>query len=151
MGLRFGYGALAAGYVLLATSVVGGEKIRCDEFDVRATLDGDRVTVSLNSDCPDFSEIMVSVSRTYYQKGSDTAYSHSYFHEKSTVGNWRQQKQVSVIHSKWINSLENHRKKMNRLGLGYAVDRVDDKGNRFGSGWVNSTALLGQELQPAMQ
>ena len=69
---------------------------------------------------------MVSVSRTYYEKGSNTAYSHSYFDEKSTIGKWRKPRQISVAHSKWSSILEAHRKKMSRLGIGYTVARIDD-------------------------
>lgn len=69
---------------------------------------------------------MVSVSRTYYEKGSDTAYAHSYFEEKSSVGKWRRPRQVSVAHSKWHSILGAHRKKMSRIGLGYTVSRIDD-------------------------
>lgn len=127
MELRIGYGFAAAAYTFLAASIAAGEEIRCDRFDVQSRLSGDQLTISLDTDCPDFAEIMVSVSRTYYERGSDTAYVHAYFEEKSTVGKWRQPRQVSVAHTKWNSILETHREKMSRLGMGYTVSRVEDE------------------------
>ena len=69
---------------------------------------------------------MVSVFRIFYDKGDNNAYSRHYFQEKSTVGNWREQRRVSVAHSKWTANLKAHQKEMNRLGIGFAVDSIGD-------------------------
>lgn len=117
--------AFAAVFVL-TTSATTGAELRCDRFHVRAVRDGDQLTVSLDTDCPDFTVIMISVYRSYYQKGSTTAYVHSYFDERSTVGKWRRPRRISIAHSKWISALNAHRRKMNRMGLGYTVARIDE-------------------------
>jgi hypothetical protein len=101
---------------------------------------------------------MVSVSRTYYERGNSTAYSHDYFEEKSTVGKWRTQRRVSVTHSKWMAILETHRQKMRRLGMGYTVDTISDdieismvvpinqKDKRFGD---RNSNLVGKAVRTA--
>lgn len=126
MALRVGLSSVATMFALVATSIAAAEETRCDRFNVQSVLSGDELTISLDTDCPDFSEIMVSVSRTYYERGSNTPYSHAYFEEKSTVGKWRKPRLVSVAHSKWSDIVEADRKKMSRLGMGYTVGRVDD-------------------------
>ncbi|MCH7937273.1 MAG: hypothetical protein IH994_09315 [Proteobacteria bacterium] len=124
--LGAGFGSLAVGLMLLATSIASGAEIKCDKFDVMAELRGDQVWVSVDTDCPNFTGIMVGVSRVYYERGNDAAYSHSYLEEKSTVGSWRKPRQISVVHSKWNTMVKAHREKMSRLGMGYTVGRVDD-------------------------
>ena len=111
---------------LLANSPVGAAEIRCDRFEVKAALDGTDLTVVLDTDCPDFAQIMVSVSRSYYQEGSDEEYARSYFEEKSTVEKCREPRHISVEHSEWTKNLEAHQRKMSRLGMGYTVQRIDD-------------------------
>ena len=121
-----GFGSLAIGLMFLVTPIASEAEIKCDKFDVMAELRGDQVWVSVDTDCPNFTGIMVGVSRIYYERGNDTAYSHSYLEEKSTVGSWRKPRQISVAHSKWNMMVKAHREKMNRLGMGYTVGRVDD-------------------------
>ena len=102
------------------------EKIKCDTFDVKSHLQNDELLVSLDTDYPDYAEIMVSVYRIFYEIGESSEYSRNYFEEKSTVGNWRKQRRISVAHAKWLADLEAHRREMNRLGIGFTVDRIDD-------------------------
>jgi hypothetical protein len=118
---------LAVASLLLANSPTGAAELRCDRFEVKAALDGSELTAFLDTDCPDFAEIMVSVSRSYYQDGSDEEYAHSYYTEKGTVGKWREPRRISVAHSEWARILEAHQKKMSRVGMGYNVERVEDE------------------------
>ena len=102
------------------------KKIRCDTFDVKSHLQNDELLVSLDTDCPDYAEIMVSVYRIFYEIGESSEYYRNYFQEKSTVGNWRKQRRISVAHAKWLADLEAHRQEMNRLGDRFTVDRISD-------------------------
>ena len=105
---------------------IESEKIKCDVFDVELDLQNDELVISLDTDCPDYAEIMVSVYRIFYEIGNVSEYSRNYFEEKSTVGNWREQRRISVAHAKWLADLEAHRREMNRLGNRFTVDRISD-------------------------
>ena len=62
----------------------------CNRFEALAKRTGDTLTLSLDTDLPDFTDVMVSVSRAYYKRGSSVEYPLDYFQEKSSVGKWRE-------------------------------------------------------------
>lgn len=117
---------LLAGAIVCAANSAAAEALRCDTFEIQAALEADELVVSLDTDCPEFAQLMVSVSRSYYTRGDSMAYAHDYFQQKSTVGDWRQQNHISVAHSIWESALNAHREQMSRLGMGYVVDRISD-------------------------
>lgn len=127
IGLRIGCCSLAAMYFLLGTSIAGAEEFRCDKFDLQAELDGDQLIVSLDSDCPEFASIIVSVRRSFFEKGNNTEYANDYLSESSTVAQWRKPRLVSVAHARWLELLKQQQAKFSRLGMGYDIARIEDE------------------------
>ena len=105
----------------------GPEQIFCDKFDLNIKLKNSTLTLSVATDLPDDTVIMVSVSRSYFEGGNDTEYSRDYFSEKSFVGKWKSSHEIYLSNKKWKSELQNHRKKMSRIGLGFDIAAVSNK------------------------
>jgi hypothetical protein len=104
-----------------------GTPIVCNEFDVVAHLQGTTLDIRLDTDLPDFTEIMVSVSRSYREKGnSQSRYPIDYFSEKSTVGKWRTSHAVSVADQVFRDALQKQLDRMAALGAPFEVADVED-------------------------
>ena len=103
------------------------EKIVCDKFNLKVTLDGQLLKVSVNTDLPDNTKLMVRVFRYYYVKGKSSAYSVNYFNERSVVSVWRTQKSISLDHNKWLFDLRNIQEKMVCLEGRFDVEKISDK------------------------
>jgi len=82
--------------------------------------------VSLDTDLPDFTEVMFGVRRSYYEKNDSEEYIRTYFEEKSTVGEWRKPRNIQVPHSKFNDSLREVLAVSKRAGVGGDLDRIDD-------------------------
>ncbi len=102
-------------------------QVTCDVFDIQYKLDGKNLSVSLDTDLPDDTVLIISVSRSYWEKGSSEEYSLDYFSEKSTVKKWRKKRNISLDNPKWKADLENKQKDLARLDLGFDVDKISDK------------------------
>jgi len=101
--------------------------VRCDKFDVTAALQGDSLRVRLDTDLPEFTELMVSVSRCYFQKGDkDSKYARDYFSEKSTVSKWRTSRSLSVADHIFDKALQKQLDMMASLGMPFEVARIED-------------------------
>ena len=82
------------------------EKIVCDKFNLRATLDGQLLKVSIDTDLPDNTKLMFSVSRLLNIAYDQEEFSVDYFNERGTVGQWRGGKTVVLDNYKWLSRLE---------------------------------------------
>ena len=82
-----------------------GNQILTDTFEVLADPQGDELMLSLTSDLPDETKLVVSVSRYYQERGSSEQYPIDYFGEHSTIGAWRQPRRVRLDHDAWKQEL----------------------------------------------
>ena len=73
--------------------------------------------MSLDTDLPDNTIVMVSVSRSYWEAGSPDEYSVDYFSEKRMVGAWRSRREIRVDDTSWNSALRAKQKEMAKLGL----------------------------------
>jgi hypothetical protein len=103
----------------------GAQPIKVDKFEILHSLEGDMLTASLDTDLPDFTDLMVSISRSYFEKNDTEEYSRDYFEEKSTVAQWRQPRQIKVSHDIFKASLQDQQKKTALAGIGGQLDRID--------------------------
>lgn len=101
-------------------------QITCDVFDIESKLNGKNLLVSLNTDLPDNTVLMFSISRSYWEKGSSDEYSIDYFSEKSTVQEWRNARAIVIDNSKWETDLQDKQRELAPLGLGFDVDKISD-------------------------
>jgi hypothetical protein len=83
-----------------------GTGIICDRFEAQAVLEGDHLVLSLDTDLPDQTVLMVSVSRSYRAGPPEQEYPLNYLSVRSTVGEWRVPRKVSVAHSVWAKLLD---------------------------------------------
>lgn len=100
--------------------------IRCDKFDVIAHLDGDTVRFRLETDLPDYTEVMVGVSRSYYE-ADGTEYAPAYMNKKSTVGEWHTLQPVSVADHVFEDLLQERVDLMAKFGESFKVARVENE------------------------
>ena len=108
-------------------TVAATADVVCDKFDMKWKVSGDSLELSLDTDLPDNTVLMVGVSRSYFEKGNTSEYSHDYFSEKSTVGKWKTTHKVSIDSDKWKSSLREKQKELSRIGLGFQVASISDK------------------------
>ena len=82
------------------------EKIVCDKFNVKATLDGQLLKVSVDTDLPDDTQLVVSVYRLLNIAYDQEEFSVYYFNESGTVGQWRDGETVVLDNYKLLLQLE---------------------------------------------
>jgi len=104
------------------------DKIVCDKFNFNSNLIDDQLTLSIDSDLPEFTDIIVSVSRSYWQQGNDDEYSIDYFKEKSNIQQWKQKRNINLLNSDWSEKLISHQNKMSEYGVDFQfkVDKVSN-------------------------
>jgi len=101
-------------------------QVTCNVFDIQYKLTDKNLSVSLNTDLPDDTVLRISVSRSYWEKGTSEEYSIDYFSEKTTVNEWRKEHDILLDNSKWKADLENKQKELASLELGFDVDKISD-------------------------
>jgi len=82
------------------------EKIVCDKFNVRATLDGQLLKVSIDTDLPDDTELGVLVYRLLNIAYDQEEFSVNYFNGGGIVSQWRGGKIVVLDDHQWSLRLE---------------------------------------------
>jgi hypothetical protein len=100
--------------------------IVANQFEVNQSLAGEALTLSIETDLPDETKLMVSVARGYRESGDTTAYSHAYFAESSIVGEWRVPRRVLLDEQEWRNGLVEKQRLLARTGSPFSVGEVDD-------------------------
>jgi hypothetical protein len=104
------------------------EKIYCEKFEMIQTIEGDTLKLSLDTDLPDFTDVMVSVSRSYKEKGdSESTYSIDYFHEKSTVKKWQSPQEINISDNVFKNKLQEEMDRMSNVGMPFQTSTISDE------------------------
>ena len=105
-----------------------GQGIVCDRFELRWELDGTDLLLAIDTDLPDEGELSVSVGRTYYEVGSDDAYSRDYFSEFELVSRWRKPRRIALDADAWKADLKAHQNQMAAVGddLAFEIARIED-------------------------
>lgn len=102
-------------------------QVVCNKFKLVTKVTGSTLYLSVDTDLPDNTVVMVSVSRSYLEKGNPATYSVDYFSEKSAVGKWKSKHKISIDSENWKSALRTKQEKMSRLGLGFDVASISDK------------------------
>lgn len=104
------------------------EGVTCDIFNVSAELNGDILSFRLETDLPDNADVVVTVSRLYFEKGdANTAYSREYFKQKGKVAYWRTERTCSVADSIFLQSLQEQIDTMASLSMPFEVAQIADE------------------------
>lgn len=107
------------------------DPIRCDQFDIAAVFQSTaigntrRVEVSITTDLPDNTNLMVSIGRSFLNSADNERYSIDYLEEKSTVAKWRAGRVVELDQSKWQAKLEDKRATLRKFGEKLTVKDLD--------------------------
>ncbi|MFH2032175.1 MAG: SH3 domain-containing protein [Bacteroidota bacterium] len=101
-------------------------QIICDRFKINEKITNSSLNLSVDTDLPDNTIIMVSVSRLYWEPNNSSAYSEDYFSEKSTVGKWKSNQVIPINSKIWKEALSAKQKQMSRLGFGFDVESISN-------------------------
>lgn len=110
--------------VLLSWESYG--QIVCDQFNIVLNLHDKALDVTLQTDLPDDTVLMVAVKRSYLQKEDSKSYYVDYLSEKSTVGKWKTKQSVPLDNEKWQQDLKSKQEQMSRLGAGFSVASISE-------------------------
>lgn len=111
-------------------AVVAGP-IRCDQFDIAAVFQSSapgntrRVKVSIKTDLPDNTNLMVSIGRSFRNAVDNEEHSIDYLEEKSTVAQWRAGRVVELDQTKWQAKLDDKRATLKIFGEKLSVTGLD--------------------------
>ena len=102
-------------------------QIVCDKFKLVTKLTDSTLDLSVDTDLPDNTVVMVTVSRSYGIKGDSNDYPVDYFKEKGVLEKWKSIHKIPVDSKKWKSALLARQEKMSRLGVGFDVASISDK------------------------
>jgi len=109
------------------TPIATENQILCDKFKLVTKVTNSTLNLSVDTDLPDNTVVMVSVSRFYWEKGNSSTYSLDYFSEKSTIGKWKSEHSISIASEEWKTALRSKQENLSRVGLGFDVASISDK------------------------
>lgn len=99
----------------------------CDKFVLVTNVSGTTLNLSVDTDLPDNTVVIVGVSRSYLEKGNSATYAVDYFSERSTIGKWKSEQSISIASEDWKKELKMKQEEMSRLGLGFDVESISNK------------------------
>lgn len=111
------------------------EKIVCDKFNLKATLDGQLLKVSVDTDLPDNTKLMFSVSRLFNIVYDQEEYLIHYLEEKSTVGQWQGGKTFLLDNNKWLSQLVELKEKWHNIEIANQKFKSDYSNSRIPTEW----------------
>ena len=118
--------------IITSKSNFDSSKIICDRFSLKAELKDSKLLFSIDTDLPDYTNVIVTVGRIYKQKRvNDTLglgqldYDLDYFYKKSNIKNWRNPVTINIDNKKWKKDLEAFRDKMHNEGIIFSISSID--------------------------
>ena len=104
------------------------EGVVSDRFALRWELDGGSLLLAVDTDLPDEGELSVSVSRSYFEVGSDEEYARDYLSMSQPVSRWREPRRISLNADAWRENLAAHQAQMEEIApfeVATIADAVD--------------------------
>lgn len=102
------------------------ETLTCNLFELSAELEGNEIVVSLQTDLPVNTSVMLSVRRGYQEEGSSEEYSGAYYSTKTIAGTLRKARRIIIDDHKWDAELKERQTQMARLGEGFSVTEISN-------------------------
>ena len=99
-------------------------QVVCGKFDATVTISDHVVSLSLETDLPDDTNISISITRDYYQSGSRESYSEYYFSGTVNAIGVSQVRQVNFQDEVWFNALQKRKDIMARIGGPFREQRI---------------------------
>ncbi len=118
---------LAVYYVFFSTH----EKIVCNQFELEVVLVGYTLVVSLDTDLPDATDVIIQLSRAYerkYPTGEKEVSVANHYRKKSTVSEWRTARRILINTERWRAGIKKQQRRDEKAGLGrFKVENVSDQ------------------------
>jgi hypothetical protein len=76
--------------IALAPPLAAGQTTTCERFEAKAVLKSEQLIVSLDTDLPDSTQVMVGISRSHWADIPIREYPLDYLETRVTVGEWWQ-------------------------------------------------------------
>jgi len=102
-------------------------KVFCNRFNINTILKGKKLEFWLNTDLPDNTFVMVSVSRRYWIKGSSGTYSGSYYGKSIFVYELRKPVTVILDDKEWRRQIEEKHRQIEPSGEPLQVSKISDE------------------------
>jgi len=102
-------------------------KVFCNKFSINTMLKGKELEFWLDTDLPDNTIVMVSVSRRYWIVGSAGIYSGSYYGKSNFVYELRKPVTVILDDKEWRGQIEKKHKQIEPIGEPLRVSKISDE------------------------
>jgi hypothetical protein len=106
---------------------MNGDQIVADTFEVRHELRNGRLTLVLDTDLGDDTEVFVSVARAYREPDSAEEYIIEYFNEAGTIGTWRAGRTIDLTATDFWGEVDRLQRAMALRGEPFDVASVSDE------------------------
>ena len=118
---------LAVYYVFFSTH----EKIVCNQFELEVVLVGDTLVISLDTDLPDATDVIIQLSRAFerkYPTGEKEGSVANHYRKESTVSEWRTARRILINTERWRAGIKKQQRRDEKAGLGrFKVENVSDQ------------------------
>lgn len=101
-------------------------QVKCDVFNLITKIESDNLSISLDTDLPDNTVLLLSVYREYWGKNKSDENGVYYYDEETTVKEWRNTHKISIDQIKWIEDLQKKQKQLASIGVGFEVTKISD-------------------------
>ena len=102
------------------------KEIVCDTFNIIHSIDGNILTYNLETDLPDTTNVMVSISRIYLKKDDEERYSNSYHSEKTTVSGLKKSTIIKIDEDQWFLNLKKKQLLLAKMSEPFEVGWIDN-------------------------
>lgn len=100
-----------------------------DKFELELSFDGEVLLLRIDTDLPDFAQVILSVDRNFFEVGdTDTAYVWEYFSERSRVENWRTTRRIPLNNEAWKQGLQERQESLARISrdAAFEIGQIED-------------------------
>ena len=101
-------------------------QVVCNKFKLVTEIKGSTLDLSVDTDLPDNTVVIVHVSRTYLTDDLTTCLI-DYLEERSTIGKWKSKHRIFLDSEKWKAALKAKQKLLSKLGASFDVASISDK------------------------
>jgi len=106
---------------------MNGNQIVADTFEVRHELRDGQLTLALDTDLGDNTEVFVSVARSYRVRGDSADYIIEYYNAAGPVGMWRSGKTIDLTSTDFWAEVAKLQRAMALQGEPFIVANVSDE------------------------
>ena len=99
-------------------------RITVDKFSLKSSFKAPYLILSLDTDLPDTTHIVISVSRPFSKKGNSNNYSIDYKFIKTTAGEARKPIKIKIDNQAWLEKLKAQQAEASRFGNNYQINKI---------------------------